>query len=98
MNYISLGQSTRLTTKLANAPKINLAPALMTEISDYLLGKVGFPANTFIIVSVASEAQPIRMLLTPWKAIENPFMKFEAHIPGLMFEWFIDAPPDGDKW
>jgi hypothetical protein len=86
------------TTKFADAPKIDLPPPLLTELADYLLGRRAFPASVFLVVSVASEAQPIRMLLAPLKTQECPFIRYEAHIPGLMFEWFINGQPELDTW
>jgi len=89
---------TAWTTKFADAPKIDLPPPLSTELKDYLLGRRAFPASIFLVVSVASEAQPMRMLLVPWKVQECPFIKYEAHIPGLMFEWFINGQSKLDTW
>lgn len=79
------------STRFANAPQINLKTDLMTGFRNYLLGVGSFPADAFLVVSVAKESQPNRVLLAPHKAQDVPFSRYEAHIPGMMFELFVDA-------
>ncbi|MFZ0912495.1 MAG: hypothetical protein WBQ76_11820 [Candidatus Korobacteraceae bacterium] len=86
------------TTKFADAPKIDLKPEIMAKFADYLLGNGPFPGETSLIVSVASNAQPQRAIICPIKAQETPFVRYEAHIPGMMFELFVDAGPTYDTW
>ena len=86
------------TTKFADAPKIDLRPEIMTKFAHYLLGNGAFPGETSLNVCVASDAQPQRIMISPIKAQETPFVRYEAHIPGMMFELFIDAGPTYDTW
>jgi hypothetical protein len=81
------------STRFANAPQISMKADLMTGFSDYLLGVGSFPAEAFLVVSVARESQPKRVLLPPHKAQDVPFNRYEAHIPGMMFELFVNADP-----
>jgi hypothetical protein len=85
-------------TKFANAPKIDLSAPLMSKLAAYLQGTDSFPSDVFLVVSLAPEAQPIRTLLVPVKVQDTPFTKYEAHIPGMMFEWFIGAASALDTW
>jgi len=85
-------------TKFADAPKIDLRPEIMAKFADYLLGKGVFPGETSLNVCVASDAQPQRTMISPFKAQETPFARYEAHIPGMMFELFVDAGPTRDPW
>lgn len=86
------------TTKFASAPKIDLKPEIMAKFADYLLAKGAFPSETSLNVWVASDAQPRRAMISPLKAQEAPFVRYEAHIPGMVFELFIDAGPTYDEW
>jgi len=70
----------------------------MAKFADYLLGKGVFPGETSLNVCVASDAQPQRTMISPFKAQETPFARYEAHIPGMMFELFVDAGPTRDPW
>lgn len=86
------------TTKFADAPKIDLRPEIMAKFAHYLLGNGAFPGETSLNVCVAPEAQPERTMISPIKAQETPFVRYEPHIPGMMFELFVDAGPTYDTW
>ena len=85
-------------TKFADAPKIDLRPEIMAKFADYLLGNGAFPGETSLNVWVASDAQPQRAIISPSKAQETPFVRYEAHIPGMVFELFVDAGHTCDTW
>jgi hypothetical protein len=67
-----------------------LKPEIMAKFADYLLGKGPFPAETSLNICVTSDAQPQRVIISPLKAQETPFVRYEAHIPGMMFELRAD--------
>lgn len=85
-------------TRFADAPKIDLKPEIMAKFADHLLGRGAFPSETSLNVWVASDAQPQRAMIPPLKAQETPFVRYEAHIPGMIFELFVDAGPTNDVW
>lgn len=85
-------------TKFADAPKIDLMPEIMAKFANYLLGKGAFPSETSLNVWVVSDAQAQRAMISPFKAQEIPFVRYEAHIPGMIFELFVDAGPTNDPW
>jgi hypothetical protein len=85
-------------TKFADAPKIDLKAEIMTKFASYLLGNGAFPSETSLNVCIAPDVQPERNIISPMKAQETPFVRYEGHIPGMMFELFVDAGPTYDTW
>ena len=84
--------------QFADSPKIDLRPEIMAKFAVYLLGNGAFLRETSLNVLVASDAQPQRAMICPIKAQETPFVRYEAHIPGMIFELFVDAGPTYDTW
>lgn len=37
-------------------------------------------------------------MLSPIKAQDEPFVRYEMHIPGMMFEFFLNGDPKYDTW
>jgi hypothetical protein len=83
--------------KFAEAPKIDLTTDLTGKLRDYLLGQGPFPAAASVFVLVDAEVKPQRVISSPAKVSEIPYLRYEAHIPGMIFELAVDVlPPLGE--
>lgn len=83
--------------KFAEAPKIDLPASLMSELGHYLLGNGPFPAAASLFVLVDAEATPQRLMVSPRKVADSPYVRYEAHIPGMIFELAVNAVPPFDE-
>lgn len=91
--------ATNWSTKLVSLPGLDLSAPLMTQLNDYLMGRSAFPAEVFLFVSVAEETTPVRLMTFPQRDIElSDFGRYEFHIPGMMFELFVNAPDKLDAF
>jgi hypothetical protein len=80
-------------TKAVSLPRLDFSPQLMTSLTDYLMGHSGFPPEAFLIVSVAEERTPARLVTFPQRdsALQGG-ERYEFHIPGMMFQLYVNAP------
>jgi hypothetical protein len=83
--------------RFAEAPKIDLNTNLMGELQNYLLGSGPFPAAASVFVLVDAEATPQRVMVSPRKVADVPYVRFETHIPGMIFELSINVVPPLDE-
>lgn len=77
--------------KFAEAPRIDLPASLMRDLRDYLLGHGPFPAAACVFVMVDAETTPQRIMTSPVKVSEVPYVRYEAHVPGMIFELAVNA-------
>jgi hypothetical protein len=85
-------------TRFVNAPKIDLPIELMEKLKQFLLGSGPFPKELFILITVVSDARPLPTLISPKKAQDTPFVRYEMHITAMMFEFFLNAEEKYDVW
>ena len=83
--------------KFADAPKIDLSTNLMGELRDYLLGNGPFPTTASLFALVDAEANPQRVMPSPAKVGDVPFVRYESHIPGMIFEFAVNVVPSFDE-
>lgn len=83
--------------KFAEAPKIDLTADLMRELQNYLLGNAPFPSALSVFVILDAEPNPQRVMTSPIKVGVEPHVRYESHIPGMIFEFGLDVVPPLDE-
>lgn len=82
--------------KFAEAPRIDLSADLMEKFRNYLLGIGPFPDEASIFVMVDPETNPRRVMMSPKKVGLQPHVRYETHIPGMIFELALNVLPPLD--
>jgi len=57
----------------------------------YLSGKTGFPGNGRLLLSVSSEAIPLRSVIPPWTGRSKGAHYHTFYIPGILFTLFLSG-------
>jgi hypothetical protein len=83
--------------KFAEAPKIDLPADLMCELRTYLLGNGPFPTTASVFVLVDAEVSPRRVMRSPVKVGYVPHLRFETHVPGMIFELAVNVVAPFDE-